>query len=147
MRKVSKHLDYEPVIFKAYDIDNKAIYHTNVMMWIGTTVAAICADAISDPMSRDQVTKELRSTGREVLYLSHEEMQGFAGNCLELRTRYEELVLAISHTAVNSLRASNLAALQRHLRFLEADVETIETIGGGGIRCMIAGVHFEQKNY
>ena len=80
-----------------------AIYHTNVMMWIGTTVAAICADAISDPMSREQVTKELRSTGRQVLYLSHEEMQGFAGNCLELRTRYEELVLAISHTAVNSL--------------------------------------------
>lgn len=90
------------------------------------------------------VTKELKETRREIVYLSHAEMKGFAGNCLELRTRHEELVLVISHTAVNSLRASNLATLQRHLRFIEAHVPTIERIGGGGIRCMLAGVHFNK---
>ena len=61
---------------------------------------------------------------------------------MELRTRNDELVLAISHTAVKSLRYSNLAALQRHLRFIEVNVDTIEAVGGGGIRCMLAGVHF-----
>ena len=63
------------------------------------------------------------------------------GNCLELRTRNEESVLAISHTAVKSLTASNLAALQKHMRFIEVTVDIIEAIGGGGIRCMLAGVH------
>jgi hypothetical protein len=87
----------------------------------------------------------LRLTGREILYLSHNEMSEFAGNCLELRSRDEELLLAISQRAVRNLRASNLASLQRHLRLLEAKVDTIETIGGGGIRCMIAGVHFTDK--
>lgn len=73
-------------------------------------------------------------------------MEGFAGNCLELRTRYDELVLAISKTAVKALSPMNLAALQRHLRFLEVKVDTIEAIGGGGIRCMLAEVLYEKKN-
>ena len=63
------------------------------------------------------------------------------------RTRDEDLVLAISHTAVQSLRFSNLASLQKHLRFIEVTVDTIEAIGGGGIRCMLAGVHFTTLNY
>lgn len=87
------------------------------------------------------VTRELKSSGREIIYLSFEEVQKFAGNCLELRTRNEEKVLAISHTAVQGLRLSNLGTLQKHLRFIEVNVDTIESIGGGGIRCMLAGVH------
>ena len=87
------------------------------------------------------VTKELRSTGRQLLYLSHDEIKGFAGNCLELRTRHEELILAISDTAVKAMRASNLMALKGHLRLVVANVPTIEKVGGGGIRCMLAGIH------
>ena len=87
------------------------------------------------------VTKELRSTGRQLLHLSHEEIKRFAGNCLELRTRHEELILVISETAVKSLRNSNLAALQGHLRLIVTNVPTIENVGGGGVRCMLAGIH------
>ena len=80
------------------------------------------------------------------MLLSFQEMEGFAGNCLELRTRHDELILAIRKTAVNSLTSLNLAALQRLLRFLEVNVGTIEAIGGGGIRCMLAEVLYEKKN-
>ena len=97
------------------------------------------------------VTKELRSTGRQLIYLSHDEINGFAGNCLELRARkqygQEELILVISDSAVRSLRASNLAALKGHLRLVEAKVPTIQTIGGGGIRCMLAGIHLKDQCY
>jgi len=79
----------------------------------------------------------MRASGREVILLSLEEVQAYAGNCLELQTRYGELVLAISTTATQGLSAENLAALQRHLRFLEVTVPTIEKHGGGGIRCML----------
>ena len=116
----------EPVVFSNYR---------------GTTIAAICTDLIRDIESREMVTRELKSSGREIIYLSFEEVQKFAGNCLELRTRNEEKVLAISHTAVQGLRLSNLATLQKHLRFIEVNIDTIESIGGGGIRCMLAGVH------
>ena len=77
--------------------------------------------------------KEIRASGREILILSLDEIQSFAGNCLELQTRYDELVLAISHTATQALSADNLAALQKHLRFLEVNVPTIEKYGGGGV--------------
>jgi len=138
---VCKHLGYEAVVFEAFDENSKLIYHTNVMMWIGTTVAAICAEAIRDSKTKMAVTKELRSTGRQLLYLSHDEIKGFAGNCLELRTRHEELILAISDTAVKSMKTSNLMALKGHLRLVVANVPTIEKVGGGGIRCMLAGIH------
>lgn len=91
--------------------------------------------------------RQLRLTGREIVLLSFQEMEGFAGNCLELRTRHDDLVLAISRTAVNALSPDNLAALQRHLRFLEANVDTIEAVGGGGLRCMLAEVLCEKKSY
>ena len=77
--------------------------------------------------------KEIRASGREVIVLSLDEIKGFAGNCLELQTRYDELVLAISHTATQALSPDNLAALQRHLRFIEVNVPTIEKYGGGGV--------------
>ena len=89
------------------------------------------------------VTKELRSTGRQLLYLSQDEIKGFAGNCLELRTRHEELILVISETATKSMSAFNLAALKGHLRLVVANVATIEKVGGGGIRCMLAGIYLE----
>ena len=133
LRQVSQILEYQLVTFEAYDSANHPIYHTNVMLWIGTTVAAICAEAITDSLERDRIIKEMRVSGREVLLLSMLEMQAFAGNCLELQTRYGELVLAISTTATNGLSADNLAALQRHLRFLEVSVPTIEKHGGGGV--------------
>eukprot|EP00093_Oithona_nana_P014710 14710.XXX_441790_443080_1 [CDS] Oithona nana genome sequencing. len=133
MRQVSQSLDYQLVTFEAFDHTDSPIYHTNVMLWIGTTVAAICADAISDGQARERVVKEMRASGREVILLSLEEVQAYAGNCLELQTRYGELVLAISTTATQGLSAENLAALQRHLRFLEVTVPTIEKHGGGGV--------------
>ena len=142
LRMVCTALDFEPVIFQASDSSGKPIYHTNVMMWIGTMVAAVCIDAITDPNEKVMVSNELKSTGREILWLSHAEMMAFAGNCLELRTRQEqELVLAISHTAVKALSPLNLAALQRQLRLIEVHIPTIEAVGGGGVRCMLAGVH------
>ena len=64
-----------------------------------------------------------------------------------IRTKNEDLVLSISHTAVQSLQVSNLASLQKHLNFVEVTVDTIEAIGGGGIRCMLAGVHLTTPNY
>ena len=133
LRQVSQILEYQLVTFEAYDSANHPIYHTNVMLWIGTTVAAICAEAITDSLERDRIIKEMTVSGREVLLLSMLEMQTFAGNCLELQTRYGELVLAISTTATNGLSGDNLAALQRHLRFLEVSVPTIEKHGGGGV--------------
>jgi len=147
LRQVSQSLDYQLVTFEAFDHVGSSIYHTNVMLWIGTTVSAICAESISDGQERERVVKEMRASGREVLLLSMEEMKAYAGNCLELQTRYGELVLAISATATKGLSAENLASLQRHLRFLEVTVPTVEKHGGGGIRCMLAGIHLPSSTH
>ena len=91
---------------------------------------------------KEMLLKEMRASGREIILLTLDEIKGFAGNCFELQTRSEELVLAISHTATSSLNAENLAALQRHFRFLEVDVPTIEQFGGGGVLTIFHNLFF-----
>ena len=92
------------------------------------------------------VMDSLRATGRIIIDLNFEEVVGFAGNCLELNTCEQEQILAISSTAVTHLRESNLDLLKKHLKLVECRVNLIEHIGGGGIRCMLAGVHLPEKD-
>lgn len=141
LKRLCDTLNYEAVTFRATDDHGIDIYHTNVMMWIGTTVAAICAQIIHDEKERDFVVNILKSTGREIVFLSLDELQCFAGNCLELITRDDKRILAISKRCLEGLTKANKDKLSRHVQLVPCSVDTIEHVGGGGIRCMIAGVH------
>ena len=96
------------------------------------------------------VVEHLQSSGRDIIVLSLMEILGFAGNCLELVGKTdlgkEQLVLAISQTALKSLDSKKIQRLKKHLKIASIDVSNIEHVGGGGIRCMLAGVHLPPKN-
>ena len=140
----AQRLDYEVVAFDAFDAAGAAIYHTNVLMSVGTRYAAVCAECI-DAQRRDAVIGMLERSGRIIVDLSMEQMNRFAGNMLELQTQSGDAVIAMSRTALTSLRDDQRAALETCGRIVSADIPVIERLGGGSVRCMIAEVHLPKR--
>lgn len=139
---------YEPVLFDAVDGHGTPIYHTNVLMSVGTEVALVGADMIRHEVQRRAVLGRLRASGKTVVELTPDQVRRFAGNCIELtggrpadgRTQ----VLAMSTTAADSLRADQLSVIEQSCHVLPVPIPTIEG-AGGSVRCMIAGNHLSPR--
>ena len=141
----AQQLDYEVVSFEATDAQGVAIYHTNVLMCIGSRFAAICTEAIRED-SRAGVLASLRNTGHEVLDLTFDQMNAFAGNMLELKSAEGESLVAMSSTALQSLTSAQRELITQHAgRIVSTPIPTIETLGGGSVRCMLAEVALPAK--
>jgi hypothetical protein len=142
----ARHMNYELMVFEASDATGAAIYHTNVMLSIGRRLAVVCAASVRADQ-RQRLLQTLQAHGRTVLQLSEQQMQAFAGNVLELRTRLDEPVIVISERAYASLdeqQRSILATLGG--RILSVAIPTIERVGGGSVRCMLAEIHLPSAN-
>lgn len=140
----AQQLDYEVVAFEALDAAGTPVYHTNVLMCVGTRFAAICSACIRAD-ERQGVLDMLRTTGHEIVDLSLAQLVEFAGNMLELRSARGENVIAMSKRALESLSASQRAVLERSGPIVAASIPTIETLGGGSVRCMLAEIHLPKK--
>lgn len=141
----AQRLDYEVAAFEAFDASGAAIYHTNVLMSVGTRFAAVCTECI-EKVRRGTVLDLLRAGGRTVIELSFQQMHSFAGNMLELRTRSGGSVVAMSAAARASLTPAQLAALEAAGgTIVSSAIPTIERLGGGSVRCMIAEVHLPRS--
>ena len=143
LERFCTHFNYEPIVFDAVDAQGQPIYHTNVLMCIGTDFAMIGLDAIPDAPRRREVAERLRRGERDIVDLSHAQIADFAGNAIELQGR-DGLVLALSSRALRSLDAGQRATLERHVSLLPLDIPTIEH-AGGSVRCMIAGLHLSAR--
>jgi hypothetical protein len=139
-----QRLDYDVVAFDAFDAGGAPIYHTNVLMSLGTHFAAVCTSAIQAER-RAAIVNLLESTGRTLIDLTFEQMHSFAGNMLEVRTQTGELIVAMSDTASRSLSAEQRTALEACARIVSAPIPTIERLGGGSVRCMLAEVYLPRR--
>lgn len=137
---------YKPVLFHAVDENGMDIYHTNVLMCIGSSFAVICLNSIKDESEKENVINSLKSTQKQIVAISFEQMNHFAGNMLEINDQSGESLLVMSKSAWNSLNYEQRAILTSFSRPLYADISTIETNGGGSARCMIAEVHLPHIN-
>ena len=137
----AQRMGYEVVAFDAVDGEGVPIYHTNVLMNVGETLAVICDEAIPREDQREAVLARLRDTGHEVVSLSYAQLDAFAGNMLELRNAHGERVLAMSRQALASLDQNQRATLEANGRIVSAPIDNIESSAGGSVRCMLAEVH------
>jgi hypothetical protein len=137
----AQRLDYDVVAFDAADRNGIPIYHTNVMMNVGESVAVICDEAIPSAEQRDAVVARLRETGHEVVTLSFDQIDAFAGNMLELRNADGERIIVMSTQAWNSLHDEQKNTLQKNARIVHSSIENIESSAGGSVRCMLAEIH------
>ena len=131
-------MNYRYVLFDGTDDNRQPIYHTNVMMHVGSRYAIVCLEAIADQSQRQSVIDSLHTTGKEIVNISFDQMRQFAGNMLELRNSEGKKILVMSATAKHSLTSEQLSTLEQDALIVAPDIHTIETAGGGSARCMIA---------
>jgi hypothetical protein len=136
-------LDYELVTFEAGD-GGQSVYHTNVVMAIGSRFAVVCGESIAQSTRRAAVFDRLRAAGHDIVDISLPQMREFAGNVLELATASGR-VIALSTRAWHSLEPAQRRILESHAGVIPVDIPTIECIGGGGVRCMLAELHLPKR--
>ena len=136
-----RQMDYTAVLFHAVDGNGQAIYHTNVMMCIADKYTVICFDSIPDDEEKIKVINALLQTGKEVIDISLDQMNHFAGNMLQIENAPGEKLLVMSTQAYESLTSEQKKKLEAFNRIIHSPLTTIETNGGGSARCMMAEVH------
>jgi hypothetical protein len=135
--------EYMPIPFVANQSvngDRLPIYHTNVMMCVAEKLAVVCFDSIDDKKQKNLVSQSLLEDGKTIINISEEQMHQFAGNMLEVTSSKGEKYLVMSSTAYNSLTPEQIEQINKHLKILHSPIPTIETLGGGSTRCMMAEV-------
>jgi hypothetical protein len=133
-------MGYEPVIFRAIDGADRPIYHTNVVMSVGSDWAVLCVEAV-DPLDRSEVLAMLAESGHETIDISLEQMEAFCGNVLELENDGGGRLVVMSDRAFHAFTTEQREILSSRAELVHVDLTTIETHGGGSARCMIAELY------
>ena len=140
IQRFAEDFGYEPVTFTSIGTDGQPIYHTNVMMCIGTNIALTGLGMIRDKAERQKVRERLQASGKEIVELEPQQVANFAANAIELNDAKGEKLLVVSARAMPTFTEGQRAVLRRHVRFIPLELPTIE-LGGGSARCMIATIH------
>ena len=140
--------EYEAVKFIAnqtVDGERMPIYHTNVMMCIADDFAILCADSIDNENERAHVINKLEGSGKEVILISEDQKHHFAGNMLQVNSTDGRGYLVMSAAAHQSLKPEQVKKIEAYCEILSSSLDTIEALGGGSARCMMAEVFLPKK--
>ena len=146
--KFCKDFKYIPVSFHSFqDVAKKRlpIYHTNVMMCLAESYCIICLDCIDDQRERINIINFLENSEKELIEISENQVENFAGNMLELLNDKGESLLVMSKSAENSLNENQKNIINKYSRIISSDINTIEVCGGGSARCMMAEIFLPKK--
>lgn len=141
LKEWGKLLGYKIFAFHAADEAGMAVYHTNVVMHVGTRFAVVCLESVQDAGERAALVAQLQADGKEIVEISMAQMHRFAGNMLEVRGADGGKRLIMSATAKGALTGAQIALLERDVKILSPSLTAIETAGGGSARCMIAELY------
>lgn len=139
---------YDIVSFSAFQTVNnqrKPIYHTNVMMCMGENFAVICTQSIDNEIEKKNVIQSLQNTGKEVVLITEKQKERFAGNMLQVQNKAGEKYVVMSESAFKSLTEDQRGQLNKHGKLLYSSLDTIESLGGGSARCMMAEVFLPKR--
>lgn len=139
-------LNYQPFTFHSYDQKGTPVYHTNVMMCVGDLFVVACIDSITDEEEKNMFIKLVQGLNKELITITYEQMNEFAGNMIQLQNKKGDKFLIMSQSAYKSLTEEQINELSRYNELLPIPLTTIETNGGGSARCMIAEVFTSQKS-
>lgn len=143
LERFCTHFGYEPMVFANRDPAGHPIYHTNVIMNIGTEFALLCTEVMTDADRRDEIITRLTESGRDVIDISWQQVTEFAGNGMELTGR-DGRIYACSARAAASYTDEQRARIEASATIVPIDIPTIE-LAGGSVRCMLAGIHLSRR--
>jgi hypothetical protein len=136
---------YKPISFNARDGHGQAIYHTNVMMCVADQFVVICLDSIASRDERNLVVSTVKDSEKEIIEISLEQMDHFAGNMLQVANSKGEKLIVMSTQAYSSLSTKQIRKLESYGRIIHSSLDIIEGNGGGSARCMLAEIHLPVK--
>jgi len=134
-------MQFKPIAFKAVDDKAQPIYHTNVMMCMGNQFVVICLDSIPNETEKQMLLDSFVQTQKEVITISQDQLNHFAGNMLQVFDTTEKPHLIMSEQAYKSLHTAQLKSLEKYNPLLPISIPTIEALGGGSTRCMMAEIY------
>jgi hypothetical protein len=140
LKRFCADFDYEPVTFTATDENGQPVYHTNVVMCVGSEFALVALEMIADARERDAVRARLVETRKEIIELTRIQIANFAGNAIELHDSAGARLLVISSRALPTFTPQQRETIERYVRFVPLELPTIE-LAGGSARCMLATIH------
>jgi hypothetical protein len=143
LERFCSHFNFEPMVFDAIDKAGVPVYHTNVLMCIGTDFVMAGFEMMTDPKRRAEIIQRFESSGKRIIYLSEQQINAFCGNALELKGSSGS-ILALSTTAHAALTNEQKSVLEQSVKLVPLDVSAIE-LAGGSVRCMLAGVHLTKR--
>lgn len=138
LQHLCDEISYKPVVFHSIDEARQDVYHTNVVMGVAEGFVIICLESVADEQERLLLIKSIKEAGKELVEISFEQAKSFGGNALAVRNVEGKCYLALSATAYASFSEDQRRKIERYATFLPIDIPTIETIGGGSVRCMLA---------
>ncbi|MBI2731530.1 MAG: amidinotransferase [Sphingobacteriales bacterium] len=142
----SKESGYSIVVFNSFDAHGMAIYHTNVMMCVADKYVVICNESIKNKEEKKLIEQKILLTGKEIIAITFEQLNHFAGNMLQVENKHGEKILVMSTQAYESLSGEQIATLSAYNRIIHSPIPTIETNGGGSARCMMAEIFLSLNN-
>jgi hypothetical protein len=138
-------MQFKPISFKAVDDKAQPIYHTNVMMCMGDQFVVICLDSIPNEKEKQMLLDSFEQTNKEVIEISQDQLNHFAGNMLQVFDKADKPHLIMSEQAYSTLHATQLKSLEKYNPILPIAIPTIEALGGGSTRCMMAEIQLINK--
>lgn len=141
--------EYMPIPFFANQTLNGKrlpIYHTNVMMCITEKIAVVCFESIDDKKEQKLVTSSLKEDDKEIISISEDQMNAFTGNMLQVNSNDGDSYLVMSSRAYSSLTQNQIERIENYHKILHSPLDTIETLGGGSARCMMAEIFNPKQN-
>ena len=134
--------EYTPIVFTANQTVNHQrmpIYHTNVMMCVADKYVVICLETLDDKKEKKMVIETIKNSGKEIIAITEDQMHNFAGNMLQVNNGKENF-LVMSQCAFDSLTAEQIQKIETYNQIISSPIPTIEKLGGGSARCMMAEV-------
>ena len=138
-------MQFKAIAFKAVDDKAQPIYHTNVMMCMGNQFVVICLESIPNEQEKQLVLESFKKSNKEVITISQDQLNHFAGNMLQVFDINEKPHLIMSEQAHTSLDPAQLKSLEKYNPILPISIPTIEALGGGSTRCMMAEIYLINK--
>ena len=143
LERFCSHFNFEPMLFDAQNEAGIPVYHTNVLMCVGSEFVMAGFDMMTDSTRKQEIIKRFEQAGKTVIPLTEVQINSFCGNALELQGTSRR-ILALSATAHKALAAEQIELLERSVKLVPLDVSAIE-LAGGSVRCMLAGVHLSKR--
>ena len=149
LSEYAKKMNYDVISFKSYHSSSNQsplIYHTNVMMCLASSFTVICLESILDQNERQRVIDKLKETEKIIIEITFDQMNNFAGNMLEVQNSNGDQFLVMSSKAYHSLNKNQINQIQQYVQILHSPIDTIEILGGGSARCMMAEIFLPNQD-